>query len=77
MSFWNEANKMNLQGKRKILGLLVCAGIMLLSLVISKYLGFSEGMFKIFLMGIGGLYLTYCGGNIIKEKIKNGGKNGK
>jgi len=65
--------QINMQGKRKILGLFVCAGIMLLSLLVIKWLGIDEGIYKIFISGIGALYLTYCGGNIIKEKIKNGG----
>lgn len=63
-----------MKGKRKILMGLVCAGIMFIALISSKYLGFSEGMFKIFIGGIGVIFSIYCGLNVLKSKI-DGGSN--
>ena len=61
---------------RKFTGFLVLLGIFLISLFAVKISGIAAEHYRTFASGVGGAYLIYCGGNVVKEQVKKktGGK---
>ncbi len=60
---------------RKYKVILIAFGMLLVSYIVTHFLGIEEGLFKIFIGAIISLTAIYGGENLINKKI-NGGKKG-
>lgn len=58
---------------RKFTGFLVLLGALLVSLLAVKVAGIGETFYRIFVGGSVGAFTVYCGGNVLKEKVKQNG----